>query len=176
MYRFKVLSEISKVPFEILYKILNLCIAKYAFYEVLKVCQHMTSKELRHLSLSETGPRGLGAAVTCAILSAVYPLCSLLPRQTLQARLIQFTALTAEKNVFCAIVTPAIYFFISVVCKKTKSVDNQKFFTIYLSIYAYMYIYIYVCLCVLYVNVWIKRVWRFDLYCSKGLLDRLHKQ
>ena len=36
VYGFKILCEISKVPFEISHKILNPYIAKYAFYEVLK--------------------------------------------------------------------------------------------------------------------------------------------
>ena len=36
-YGFKILREISKVPFEISHKILNPYTAKYAFYEVLKI-------------------------------------------------------------------------------------------------------------------------------------------
>ena len=35
--QFKILCEISEVPFEISHKILNPYTAKYAFYEVLKV-------------------------------------------------------------------------------------------------------------------------------------------
>ena len=37
MYGFKILYEISKVPFEIIHKILNPYTAKYAVYEVLKI-------------------------------------------------------------------------------------------------------------------------------------------
>ena len=36
MYGFKILCEISKVPFEISHKILNPYTAKYAFYGMLK--------------------------------------------------------------------------------------------------------------------------------------------
>ena len=43
MYGFKILCEISKVPFEISHKILNPYIAKYAFYEVYKIWQFMIS-------------------------------------------------------------------------------------------------------------------------------------
>ena len=37
VYGFKILCEISKVPFEISHKILNPYTAKYAFYDVLKI-------------------------------------------------------------------------------------------------------------------------------------------
>ena len=54
MYGFKVLCEISKVPFEISYKILNTYTAKYAFYEVVKIWRLMSNDIL---SNCETGPR-----------------------------------------------------------------------------------------------------------------------
>ena len=41
MYGLKILCEISKVPFEIPYKILNPYAAKYAFYEALKILKFM---------------------------------------------------------------------------------------------------------------------------------------
>ena len=56
MYGFKILCEISKVPFEISHNILNPYTAKYAFYEVLKIWRLMISKSYDILSLSETGP------------------------------------------------------------------------------------------------------------------------
>ena len=60
MHGFKILCEISKVPFEISYKILNAYAAKYAFYEVLKIWRHMLYfKNYDLLSLSDTGPWGL---------------------------------------------------------------------------------------------------------------------
>ena len=43
MYGFQILCEISKVHFEISYKIWYPCIAKYAFYEVLKNRRYMIS-------------------------------------------------------------------------------------------------------------------------------------
>ena len=43
MYRFKILCEISKVPFEISHKILNLYTAKYAFYEDFNIWRLMIS-------------------------------------------------------------------------------------------------------------------------------------
>ena len=51
MYGFKILCEISKVPFEISHKILNPYTAKYAFYGVLNftiydILRVMTSKVL----------------------------------------------------------------------------------------------------------------------------------
>ena len=42
MYGFKILCEISKMPFEISHKILNPYTAKYAFYEVLEIWRLMT--------------------------------------------------------------------------------------------------------------------------------------
>ena len=41
LFGFQILSEISKVPFEISHKILSSYAAKYAFYKVLKLCQVM---------------------------------------------------------------------------------------------------------------------------------------
>ena len=41
VYGFKILCEISKVPFEITHKILSSYTAKYAFYEVLKIWRLM---------------------------------------------------------------------------------------------------------------------------------------
>ena len=55
MYGFKILCEISKVPFEISHKILNPYTAKYVFYEVLRI---MISWSYDILIFSETGPRG----------------------------------------------------------------------------------------------------------------------
>ena len=52
----KFLCEISKVPFEILHKILNPYTAKIAFHEVLKIRRLMRSQSYDILSLSETGP------------------------------------------------------------------------------------------------------------------------
>ena len=43
MYGFKILCEMSKVPFEISHIILNPYTAKFAFYEVLKNQQFMIS-------------------------------------------------------------------------------------------------------------------------------------
>ena len=59
MYGFKILCEISKVPFEISYKILNPYTAKYAFYEVLKIWRLMISYSYDIFSLNETGPWSL---------------------------------------------------------------------------------------------------------------------
>ena len=56
MYGFKILCEISKVPFEIAHKILNTYTTKYAFYLVLKFCRIMMSWSYDILRLSETGP------------------------------------------------------------------------------------------------------------------------
>ena len=56
MYGFKILCEISKVPFEISHKMLNPYTTKYAFYEVLKIWRLMISQSYDILSLSETGP------------------------------------------------------------------------------------------------------------------------
>ena len=56
MYGFKILCEISNVPFEISHKILNPYTAKYAFYEVLKIWQLMISYGYDIFSLSEMGP------------------------------------------------------------------------------------------------------------------------
>ena len=50
MYGFKILCEISKVPFEISHKNLNQYSVKYALYQVLKIWY------LKVLSLSETDP------------------------------------------------------------------------------------------------------------------------
>ena len=57
VYGFKILCEISKVPFEISHKNLNPYTAKYAFYEVLKVWRLTISYTYDILGLSETGPR-----------------------------------------------------------------------------------------------------------------------
>ena len=43
MYGFKILCEISQVPFQISHKFLNLYSAKYAFYQMLKIWQIMIS-------------------------------------------------------------------------------------------------------------------------------------
>ena len=43
VYGFKILCEISKVPFEISVKMLNPYTAKYAFYEVVKIWRLMIS-------------------------------------------------------------------------------------------------------------------------------------
>ena len=48
VYGFKILCEISKVPFEISHKILIPYTVKYAFYEVLKLTTYDTL-ELGHL-------------------------------------------------------------------------------------------------------------------------------
>ena len=55
MYGFKILCEISKVPVEISYTILNPYTVKYAFYEVLKFWQLMISYSYDISSLCETG-------------------------------------------------------------------------------------------------------------------------
>ena len=62
MYGFKILCEISKVPFEISHRNLNTYTAKYAFYEALKNRRLMISSNYDILSLSETGPRALSNA------------------------------------------------------------------------------------------------------------------
>ena len=51
MYGFKILCEISKVPFEISHKILKPYTAKYAFYEELK---NVTTYDILELSLTLT--------------------------------------------------------------------------------------------------------------------------
>ena len=48
VYGFKILIEISKVPFEISHKILEPYTAKYAFYEVLKILTTYDILELWH--------------------------------------------------------------------------------------------------------------------------------
>ena len=55
MYGFKIMREISKVPFEISHKILNPYTTKDAFYEVYKALRLMISLSYDTLSLSETG-------------------------------------------------------------------------------------------------------------------------
>ena len=56
MYGFKILCEISKVPFEISHKILNPYTAKYAFYDVLKYDEWWNLKSYYILNLSKRGP------------------------------------------------------------------------------------------------------------------------
>ena len=56
MYGFKIWWAISKVPFEISYKIFNTYTAKYAFYEVLKIWRLMISYDYDIFSLSEMSP------------------------------------------------------------------------------------------------------------------------
>ena len=56
MYGFKILREISKVPFEISHKILIPYTTKDAFYEVYKALRLMISLSYDTLSLRETGP------------------------------------------------------------------------------------------------------------------------
>ena len=57
MYGFKILCEISKVPFEISHKILNPYTAKYAFYRLLFFFVIYDILELWRHKLSETAPR-----------------------------------------------------------------------------------------------------------------------
>ena len=68
MYGFKILCEISKVPFEISHKILNPYTAKYAFYEVLKFDDLWYLKSYDILSLSETGPRYLASMLEIGVM------------------------------------------------------------------------------------------------------------
>ena len=63
MYWFKILCEISKVPFEISHKILNPYTAKYEFYEVLKTWRLMISYSYDILSVNETDPRSVSLQV-----------------------------------------------------------------------------------------------------------------
>ena len=65
MYGFQILSEISKVIFEILHKILNPYTAKYAFYEMLKVWRIMISYSYEILRFSETPPPQPGHYPQC---------------------------------------------------------------------------------------------------------------
>ena len=57
MYGFKILCEISKVPFEISHKMVNPYPTKYAFFEVFRILQFMICYSYDSLSISETGSR-----------------------------------------------------------------------------------------------------------------------
>ena len=61
MYGFKILCEISKVPFEISHTILNPYTAKYAFYCLLFLRVLTTSLNCDVIRVSETGPWLSGA-------------------------------------------------------------------------------------------------------------------
>ena len=56
MCGFKILYEISEVPFEISHEMLNPYTAKYVFYKVLNIWRLVISSSYDILSLSETGP------------------------------------------------------------------------------------------------------------------------
>ena len=82
MCEFKILCEISKVPFEISRKILNPYTAKYAFYEVLKIWRLTIYQSYDILSLSETGLRCVKSCchmMTCcacrSVLSCIRKIC-----------------------------------------------------------------------------------------------------